>query len=153
MEQILIFDLKFYAPGALFCIILLFLSIRKAFQIIKELIKEFDSKAVKDIVILFAFIALNCFFIWTSLFQSLYPTSLAYYEYKNDFVEQAIGVVDFKERDKDRLFFIIDGEEYTMVYRDNNTAWYRIDEGETVTFTYGVKSKYIFEIQQLRGSP
>jgi len=42
---------------------------------------------------------------------------LAYYEYKHDFTEEKIGVVEGIEQDgKDRINIIIDNTEYTMVY-------------------------------------
>ena len=153
MEELLKTSFITYAFVAVFIGHFVFLSILEI--IVKT--KNIECRILKAVLRFATSGALVCLWAWIFLYRWLYPISLAYYEYKNDFVEQAIGIVDCVEQDgKDRLNFIIDGTEYTMAYGTRSSVSnvrYRIDEGETVTFTYGVKSKYIFEIQQLRGSP
>ena len=100
---------------------------------------------------------LICLWTWHFVYMNLYPISLAYYEYNHDFAEEKIGVLDSIEHDgKDRIYLIIDNTEYTMVYSSVSPAVIigrDIDEGDTVKFKFGVRSKYIFDIYESNTSP
>lgn len=111
--------------------------------------KNIEGKKIKIALRLAISIVLVCLLVWDFVYN-LYPVSLAYYEYKNNLAEEKIGVIDSIEQEsRDRMHFIIDNTEYTMVYSSTDPfviiGW-DIDEGDTVKFKFGEKSKYIFDI-------
>lgn len=89
---------------------------------------------------------------WVIVYRTLYPISLAYYEYNHDTVEEKAGVIDkIEQKVKDRIYLTIDNKEYTMVNGNDPSAeriGRTIEEGDTVIFKFGEKSKFIFEIQK-----
>ena len=90
------------------------------------------------------------FWAWFFIYVNLYPISLAYYEYSHNLTEEKIGVIKSVEQEgKDRIRFIIDDTEYTMVDSSTNpfvVIGWDVDEGDTVKIKYGASSKYIFDI-------
>ncbi len=119
--------------------------------------KNLESKKIKTVLRFGISGVLVCLWVWHFVYMNLYPISLAYYEYNHDFVEEKIGVIDIIEQDgKDRINIIIDNTEYTMVYSSVSPAVIigrDIDEGDTVKFKFGVRSKYIFDIYESNTSP
>lgn len=119
--------------------------------------KNLESKKIKTVLRFGISGVLVCLWVWHFVYMNLYPISLAYYEYNHDFAEEKIGVLDSIEHDgKDRIYLIIDNTEYTMVYSSVSPAVIigrDIDEGDTVKFKFGVRSKYIFDIYESNTSP
>lgn len=119
--------------------------------------KNIESKKIKTVVRFGTSCALVCLWAWHFVCMNLYPVSLAYYEYNHDIVEEKSGVINNIEQDvKDRIILIIDNMEYTMVDSSVSPAVIigrDIDEGDTVNFKFGVKSKYIFDIYKSNTSP
>ena len=101
--------------------------------------------------------ALSCLWFFLFVYGNLYPISLAYYEYKNDKTEEAIGVVErIQQTEKDIICLNIDGNEYTIVH-DSTNPYVRIgidvSKGDVVHIVYGENSKYIFDIYELKDLP
>ena len=119
--------------------------------------KEIENKKIKTVLRFVISGVLVCLWAWIFVYIDLYPISLAFYEYNNDFTEEKIGVIDSMEQDgNDRLNLIIDNTEYTMVYssiKSDDIISSDIDEGDTVKIEFGVKSKYIFDICEFNISP
>ena len=95
-------------------------------------------------------------FLWLFFlaYQSLYPISLAYYEYKNDKTEEVIGTVEcIEQTEKDIICLTIDGTEYKIVH-NSAKPYVRIgidfSEGDIVHIVYGECSQYIFDINELK---
>ena len=99
---------------------------------------------------------LAVFWIWFFVYTNFCPIALAYYEYTHDCSEEKIGIVDSVEQNgKDRIEITIDGNEYVMVYSSTKSFDMlngNIDKGDTVKFTYGKHSKFLFEICHMAGT-
>ena len=115
--------------------------------------KNLENKAVKAMLRIGVSGTLLLFWGWWFVYTNLYPVCLAFYEYENEFIEEKAGVITMLEYEgKDRICFIIDNVEYRMVYSSVNPVveiGKDISKGDTVTFKYGTKSKYIFDVQQM----
>ena len=116
--------------------------------------KNAESKKTKTIICFSVSGILVCLWIWFFICINLFPISLAYYEYSNNFVEEKRGVIEsIDQSGKDRIRIVVDGKEYTMVYSSENPTAVidgDIDEGDTVKIIFGVSSKYIFDIENTR---
>ncbi|MBR6502003.1 MAG: hypothetical protein IKT42_01020 [Clostridia bacterium] len=112
--------------------------------------KQIESKKKKKILR----IAISCVlvFVWLYfiVYRSLYPISLAYYEYKNDLTNEKIGVIyNIEQLNQDRMKFVIDDTKYTIVY-----SWEKplanigkdIVNGDVVKIVYGKNSKFVFNM-------
>ena len=115
--------------------------------------KEVENKKIKTLLRFGISGVLVCLWAGYFVYMNLYPISLAYYEYNHGFAEEKIGVVDSIEHDgKDRIHLIVDNQKYTMVYSSVSPdviIGKDVDEGDTVQFEFGVKSKYVFDICKL----
>lgn len=84
------------------------------------------------------------------IYQNVYPLSFAYYECHNGIAEKRTGNIDeINRREKDRIEIIIDGKAYMLVYgtqTPNVHITNKLDAGDTVHFSYGKHSMYIFSI-------
>ena len=148
MEELLRFYFLTYSFMTLFVGIVVF---QLLFYIIKKSRKkEFSKKQTALYVVLWS--ACSGFFMWILVYMHLYPMFLAYYEYKNDVVEETVGVIECIEQDgKDRIYVTIDGREYVMAYSSTREIYdmdRRFNEGDTVKIQFGKRSKYIFEISE-----
>lgn len=132
--------------------------------------KNMENKKIKTVLRFGISGALVCLWAWHFVYMNLYPISLAYYEYRNEIIEEKIGVIENIDQDgKDRINIIVNNKEYTIAHssaspvviigRDidkvdivnfkeitKGTARCVIDEGDTVKFKFGAKSKFIFDI-------
>ena len=146
MEELIKTNLLTYASIAVFTGFWLLLFICKTFKYTKGS----ESKKKKIIIHIGISGVLVFLWVWYFVYTNLYPSSLAYYEYNHSIVEEKIGIVESIEQNgKDRINIIIDNTEYTMVHSSVNPAviiGWDIDEGDTVKFKFGVKSKFIFDI-------
>ena len=112
--------------------------------------KQIESKLMR-LFLCFLVLAIFLFvFSYFFIYQSLYPISLAYYEFKNDISYEITGTVTGIVREgRDRVKVIVGGETYTIVYDKSSPFSYIADdisEGDSVTLTVGQKSKYVFDV-------
>ena len=115
--------------------------------------KNTENKTVKRLLRIGVNGVLVCFWMWFFIYVNLFPISLAYYEYNQDIAKEKTGIIKSIEQDgKDRIYLIIDDTEYTIVDSSVDPAFDSgkdIKEGDTVSFKYGVNSKFIFDIYEL----
>lgn len=118
--------------------------------------KDIKSKKKKTVLRFGVNGVLVCLWMWFFIYVNLFPISLAYYEYNHNIVEEKIGIIESIEQNgKDRINIIIDNTEYTMVHSSVNPVVVigrDIDKGDTVKVIFGVKSKFIFDIEHLKPS-
>ena len=153
MEELIKTSLLFY----LFCTAFMGLwSILVVYGMFKKT-KSIENKPLKNILRIGVACILFGLWTWHFVFMNLYPISLAYYEFKHDFTEEKIGVVEnVEQRIKDRVYITVDGEKYTMLYNSTDSfAGNNHDtlEGNTVKIKIGKKSKFIFNVSELNSNP
>lgn len=148
MEELITVNMLSYALVTSFTGILLISIIIKAFKDTKH----FENKKKKTLMRFIVNGLLVCFWIWFFVYRNLFPISLAYYEYKNNVVQETTGVVEYIEQNgKDRINIIIDDTEYTIVHSSVHPVIIPgrdIDKGDVVKIKFGINSKYIFDILQ-----
>ena len=115
--------------------------------------KEIERVKIKTILRIISSSALVCLWAWFLIYQNLYPASLAYYEYNHGFTKEKIGIIEnIAEDGTDRIDFIIDSTQYTMVHSSSN-PFINVDEdikeGDLVTITFGERSGYIFDLYRI----
>lgn len=148
MEELITVNMLSYALVTSFTGILLISIIIKVFKDTKH----FENKKKKTLMRFIVNGLLVCFWIWFFVYLNLLPISLAYYEYKNNVVQETTGVVEYIEQNgKDRINIIIDDTEYTIVHSSVHPVIIPgrdIDKGDVVKIKFGINSKYIFDILQ-----
>lgn len=148
MEELITVNMLSYALVTSFTGILLISIIIKVFKDTKH----FENKKKKTLMRFIVNGLLVCFWIWFFVYLNLLPISLAYYEYKNNVVQETTGVVEYIEQNgKDRINIIIDDTEYTIVHSSVHPVIIPgrdIDKGDIVKIKFGINSKYIFDILQ-----
>ena len=148
MEELITVNMLSYALVTSFTGILLISIIIKVFKDTKH----FENKKKKTLMRFIVNGLLVCFWIWFFVYLNLLPISLAYYEYKNNVVQETTGVVEYIEQNgKDRINIIIDDTEYTIVHSSVHPVIIPgrdIDKGDIVKIKFGTNSKYIFDILQ-----
>lgn len=112
--------------------------------------KHIENKRKKTIFRVSISCTLGCLWIYFLVYRSLYPISLAYYEYKNNSTNEIIGVVEsIEQTSRDRVNLFIDDTEYTIVYSNDKPiakTVKKINKGDVVKIVAGEKSKFVFEI-------
>jgi len=153
MHELLRMNLWAYIDFMILSGLFVLLLIRKIFQKTKKT----ESKRKKLFLRFGIGSILVCFWMWVFIGNFLYPIALAYYEYTNEVTEEKSGTLNgIKQIRNDRISFIIDDTEYSMVYISSETVAvgddYYIEKGEvvkvgdTVTITHGKKSRFVFDI-------
>lgn len=105
--------------------------------------------------LLLCFLVLAIFlfvFSYFFIYQSLYPITLAYYEFKNDMATDVTGrISEIYQDGRDRMKITVGEQTYIMVY-DKNSVYAEIagslSKGDTVTLRVGNKSNYVFDISK-----
>ena len=148
METLLRNNFLFYLCAALFlafCFWRLILALFKA-------TKNVTYKQKKVFLRIFVIGILVCVWIFDFI-VFLFPISLAFYEYKNNSIEEIVGVVDCIEQERnDRVVVVIEGMNYIAIHNTKQPfvpIGSNIDEGDTVKIRYGENSKFIFEISEI----
>lgn len=112
--------------------------------------KKMDRTRLKALLRIGVSSVLICIWTFGFVLYLQYPISLAFYEYKNNCIEEKIGVVEsIKGERNDRVLLIIDDIKYTAIYNGKQPfipIGPEIDKGDVVKIKFGKKSKFIFEI-------
>lgn len=149
MEELLKTSLHAYLSSEMFFGIWVVLF--SAIIIVKT--KNMESRKLKIALRIIICSVLTGLWAFFCVYKSLYPISLAYYEYQNNLVEEKVGVIESIEQDgKDRILISIDGTIYTMVYsslKPYNHVTIDIVKGDTVWVLTGEHSLYIFDICEM----
>lgn len=130
---------------ALWCALVIYGTIKKT--------RNTERKILKRIIRFSVSFVLIGLWIWHFLYINLFPVSLAFYEYNHNIAEEKIGIIDSIEpKGKDRLYFVIDNTEYTMVYSSQDPykgVGEKIKAGDNVRILFGKKSGYVFDIWEI----
>lgn len=114
--------------------------------------KQIESKLMR-LLLCFLVLAIFLFvFSYFFIYQSLYPITLAYYEFKNDMATDVTGrISEIYQDGRDRMKITVGEQTYIMVY-DKNSVYAEIagslSKGDTVTLRVGNKSNYVFDISK-----
>ena len=108
---------------------------------------------VKNLVVVGISSVLVSAWVYFFIYLNLYPIALANYEYKNDLTKVITGTVSsIEQKGKDRVELVIDNSKYIIVHSSRNPVVdidRNVTEGDTVSVRIGVKSKFVFCINEL----
>ena len=151
MEEVLKTGLDFYLSVALFVLFMDVYCISYCIYRFIKKTKEMENRKVKTILCVAFSSALIIVWAYFFAYKMVYPRALAYYEYKNDVIEEKSGVVNsIRYEPKDRIYIQIDDITYSIAYPGSS----KIDiakglkKGDSVRFIVGKHSMYVFEISK-----
>ena len=148
MEQLINGSFWAYLYITIFILFLIFGGVYSVFASTKKT----GNTALKRVIRISISIILVCFWLWFS-YKDLYPISLVKYEYDHNISDTKSGIIENVERrGKDRIYVTIDNIEYVIV-EDRSSPYSNdiskiIKKGSNVSFSYGKKSKFIFDISK-----